>query len=143
MNPVELLAGRRILLVEDDFIIADDFTAAFEAAGAEVVGPAATLQKALELLEHTERLDGAVLDINLQGDLVFEVVDALQGARRARHFRIWLRSWRHPRALRRHPVLRKAGRSRMVCEGPVPVKNGASWSIGLPPPSDMRQACPL
>jgi len=78
MNPAQILAGRRILLVEDDFIIADDFAATFVAAGAEVVGPAATPGKALELIERTERLDGAVLDINLQGDLVYAVVDALQ-----------------------------------------------------------------
>lgn len=78
MSPTQTLAGRRLLLVEDDFFIADDFTAAFEAAGAEVVGPAATLRAALDLIEQTEHLDGAVLDINLQGELVYEVVDALK-----------------------------------------------------------------
>ncbi|TNC47699.1 response regulator [Rubellimicrobium rubrum] len=78
MNPDQALAGRRILLVEDDFIIADDVAAAFGSAGAEVVGPAATPRKALELIKQTERLDGAMLDINLQGDLVYAVVDALQ-----------------------------------------------------------------
>lgn len=72
------IAGRHILLVEDDFFVADDFAAEFEAAGATVVGPAATLTKALDLIERTGHLDGAVLDIDLQGEAAYAVVDALR-----------------------------------------------------------------
>lgn len=72
------LAGRRILLVEDDYFIADDFAAAFEAVGATVVGPVATLPAGLALVEGAEHLDGAVLDINLQGEMVYKLVDALR-----------------------------------------------------------------
>ena len=50
---------------------------AFEASGAEVVGPAASVDGALALLAATERLDGAVLDANLQGEMAFPVADAL------------------------------------------------------------------
>lgn len=78
MTGLKTLAGRHILLVEDDYFIADDFAAAFEAAGATVIGPAATLFAALELAMRTERLDGAVLDINLQGQMVYALVDKLQ-----------------------------------------------------------------
>jgi CheY-like chemotaxis protein len=73
------LAGRHILLVEDDYFIAGDFAAAFEAAGATVNGLAATLVAASELAMRSERLDGAVLDINLQGRTVYPLVDKLQG----------------------------------------------------------------
>ena len=46
-------------------------------AGCEVVGPAATVAEALKLVA-SERLDGAVLDINLGGDRVYPVADALR-----------------------------------------------------------------
>ena len=78
MASTKTLAGRRILIVEDDFFIADDFAATFEGAGAQVVGPAATLSEAFDLIERTERLDGALLDINLQGELAYTLADALR-----------------------------------------------------------------
>jgi len=71
------LAGRTILIVEDDFFIAIDLAAIFEGAGATVVGPAATLAEARNLLERTERLDGALLDIILQGEMAYPLADAL------------------------------------------------------------------
>ncbi len=78
MASTRTLAGRRILIVEDDFFIADDFAATCEAAGATVVGPAATLAEALDLTQRTERLDGALLDINLQGEMAYALADALR-----------------------------------------------------------------
>ena len=72
-----LFAGRHVLVVEDDFFIADDLVASLEAVGATVVGPVAFVRDALDLIGRGERLDGAVLDINLQGEMVFLVADAL------------------------------------------------------------------
>lgn len=72
------LSGRRILVVEDDFFIADDFAALLEAAGAQVVGPVATLAEALGLMETAEQIDGALLDINLQGEMAYALADALR-----------------------------------------------------------------
>lgn len=70
-------SGRRcVLLVEDEYFIADDLHQAFAAAGAEVVGPVATVRDALAIVEKRP-VDAAVVDINLQGELAFEVVDAL------------------------------------------------------------------
>ncbi len=72
------LTGRRILVVEDDYFVADNLVATLEAGGAEVVGPAASLPDAMTLVEHAERLDGAVLDINLRGEMVYPLADTLQ-----------------------------------------------------------------
>lgn len=74
----KLLAERRILLVEDDYFIVSDLARSFEADGAEVVGPAASVADALTLLAANRRVDGAVLDICLHGEMVFPVADALE-----------------------------------------------------------------
>ena len=71
------LEGRRILLVEDEYFIVQDLARAFTAAGAVVVGPSATIADALRQIAATQKLDGAVLDINLQGEMVYPVADAL------------------------------------------------------------------
>ncbi|MBV9078291.1 MAG: response regulator, partial [Methylobacteriaceae bacterium] len=48
-----------------------------EAVGAEVVGPVANIPDALRLVASETHLDGAVLDINLQGEMAYPVADAL------------------------------------------------------------------
>jgi CheY-like chemotaxis protein len=58
------LRGRRILVVEDDVILALDLQETLREAGATVIGPAGALLQALHLVEHN-RLDAAVLDIQL------------------------------------------------------------------------------
>lgn len=72
-----LLAGQRILLVEDDYLTATDLADELENRGAQVIGPAASVNEALRLIESVDRIDSAVLDINLKGRMVFPVVDAL------------------------------------------------------------------
>ena len=71
------MTGRRILVVEDDFLIATLITEAFTTHGAEIVGPAGTVTDALALVASEERIDGAVLDVNLRGEPVYPVADAL------------------------------------------------------------------
>ena len=70
------LVGKRILLVEDEPIVAMMACDMLEDMGATVVGPAMTLGAALSLAE-TAELDAAVLDINLNGarsDVAAEVL---------------------------------------------------------------------
>jgi DNA-binding LytR/AlgR family response regulator len=70
--------GRRLLIVEDDYLIAADLASSLEELGAEVVGPAGTVEDALELVQRSgETLDGAVLDINLREQRVYPVATAL------------------------------------------------------------------
>ena len=71
------VAGRRLLVVEDDFFIAEDLARSFRAGGAEVIGPVARVDAALDLLGKAAPLDGAVVDINLQGEMAFPIADAL------------------------------------------------------------------
>lgn len=74
----ESLSGKRLLLVEDEYAIAADLAYVLENAGAEVIGPAASVEDALELVaRERDRLDGALLDINLRDERVYPVADAL------------------------------------------------------------------
>ena len=70
------MLGKRLLIVEDEFVIALDLQHLLEAAGHAVVGLAANVADALLLIE-SATLDGAVLDINLRGERVNEVADLL------------------------------------------------------------------
>jgi CheY-like chemotaxis protein len=72
------LAGRHILVVEDEYFIAEEMMRAFKARGAQVLGPVPTLDGALHLVAGGERIDAAVLDINLQGEMVYPVAEALE-----------------------------------------------------------------
>lgn len=73
-----LAAGRRVLLVEDNFYIADAMASVLRKHDAEVIGPAATVKSALALIAVAERIDGGVLDVNLRGEMVYPVADALR-----------------------------------------------------------------
>ena len=74
------LAGRRILVVEDEPLVALELATALEEAGCEVVGPAATLADALALAgAHAARLDAGVLDANLHGHSSRPVAELLAG----------------------------------------------------------------
>lgn len=72
----ERLDPLRVLVVEDEYFIADDISRALIRHGAEVVGPVPTVEEARALLA-SHALDLAVLDINLRGELVYSLVDEL------------------------------------------------------------------
>jgi len=78
VDPGEKLLGRRVLIVEDEALVAMDLQFAFEDAGAEVVGPAMSLGDALALAEQAPEIDCALLDVDLAGCDVYPVAQILQ-----------------------------------------------------------------
>ena len=70
------LAGRRVLVVEDDYLTALTTIDCLESIGCEVVGPAARVPAALQLAQ-TAALDAAVLDINIADTMIWPVADEL------------------------------------------------------------------
>ena len=70
------LAGRRVLVVEDEILVATAMECEVEMAGAQVIGPAYTLDEALQLA--AGMIDIAVLDINLGRLKVWPVAQALR-----------------------------------------------------------------
>lgn len=71
------LRGLRVLVAEDEYLLADDLRAELEQAGAVVLGPVARLQHALDIIAEEPDIDVAVLDVNLSGDKIFPVADRL------------------------------------------------------------------
>lgn len=71
-----LLRGRRILIVEDEPLLALELATVLEEAGSVVIGPAGTLEEALNFIANTN-LDGVLLDGNLKGRPVDDVAAAL------------------------------------------------------------------
>jgi CheY-like chemotaxis protein len=72
------LRGKHLLIVEDEYTIAMDLAHFVEDLGATVVGPAGSVKEALALVaEADDRLDAAVLDVNLRNERVDPVADAL------------------------------------------------------------------
>jgi DNA-binding response OmpR family regulator len=71
------LAGLRVLVVEDDYFIADEICSTLRDGGAEVLGPSPDIEHGLAMVKN-ERLDCAVLDINLHGNLAFSLADELR-----------------------------------------------------------------
>lgn len=72
------LKDRRILVVEDEYLLADELSLALAAAQAVVIGPVAALSQALDVIADTQNIHGAVLDVNLRGEMVFPAADRLQ-----------------------------------------------------------------
>lgn len=70
------LEGKRVLVVEDEMLLALDLEEGLLEAGCLVVGPAGNLRVALRMAE-AEDIDAAILDVNLAGERVFPVAQIL------------------------------------------------------------------
>jgi DNA-binding response OmpR family regulator len=100
------LAGRRILVVEDDMLIAMEIEEILQKLGCTVVGPVGKLEVALRLAA-SEALNAAILDVNIRGGHVYPVAELL----RTRGIPFALASgygdWALPPAFRDQPRLTK------------------------------------
>jgi CheY-like chemotaxis protein len=71
------LAGLRILIAEDETMIAMLLEDMLNELGAEIVGPVKSIDEALGAIEDNA-LDAAMLDVNLRGERVYAVAAELQ-----------------------------------------------------------------
>ena len=67
----------RILIVEDEYLIAMDLAATLQEHGFEAMGPVASVEEALELLE-SEKPNAVILDLNLRGQAATAVAGKLR-----------------------------------------------------------------
>ncbi|HEX5796583.1 MAG TPA: hypothetical protein VFY19_12145, partial [Geminicoccaceae bacterium] len=74
--PLEALRGERVLVVEDETLVAVELRLALADAGAEVLGPAASIAEAKRLIA-ASRPTAAILDVNLGGESIDPLADLL------------------------------------------------------------------
>ena len=99
------LAGKRILVVEDEYFIAADIRSALQDEGAEVLGPVGALARGFELT--SERADAAVLDVNLAGESSYPLAGKLLGDDVPVLFVTGYDSWSMPEEFREYPRVSK------------------------------------
>ena len=75
---IEALKGRRILVVEDESLVAMLLETILEDMGCETVGPVSNVAEAVGLVDGGEPLHGALLDVNVAGVEVLPVAAALE-----------------------------------------------------------------
>jgi CheY-like chemotaxis protein len=78
MNDERPLAGLRILIVEDEFIVAMELAEEMEQLGATVTASVGTLAEARQ--QTVGNLDGVLLDVQLGNDKTYELAADLQAA---------------------------------------------------------------
>lgn len=72
------LAGRRVLVVEDEYFLADDIVRTLTALGARIVGPYGDLQEATNIVDRDIAIDAAIVDVNLRNEMAFPLARVLR-----------------------------------------------------------------
>ena len=72
------LRGRRVLVVEDEYFLADDIVRDLKKVGAQIIGPLGDIEEACNLVAGDVAIDAAVLDINLRSQMVFPLARTLR-----------------------------------------------------------------
>lgn len=106
MTARKSLSGFRILVVEDDTLIALSIEEALQDLGCSVIGPVAKLDVALRLA-NDEMLDAAVLDVTVRGGRIFPVAERLLARGIAFALASGYGDWALPEAFRNQPRLTK------------------------------------
>lgn len=70
------IAGCRVMVVEDEALIAFEIESTLEAFGCEVVGPVSALETALQLATEST-FDAAILDVTVRGGKIYPVAEHL------------------------------------------------------------------
>ena len=74
----DIFTGRRVLIVEDESLVAMFLETILSDMGCDVIGPEANVDDGLRIASGTGELDAALLDVNVAGQEVFPVAEALK-----------------------------------------------------------------
>ncbi len=106
---------RRVLVVEDEWLIANELEQDLNEAGFSIVGPVGSVERALEAIE-AGRIDAAVLDVRLQSEDSYPVAERLQERKIPFLFITGYSSGEIEDRYRRHACLQKPFSSRGLLE---------------------------
>jgi len=100
------MAGCRVLVVEDEMLIAIEIEDTLKALGCAVVGPVGRLDAALELAANGA-MDAAILDVTIRGGEVYPVAEKLLERRIPFILSSGYGDWALPKAMQDRPRLTK------------------------------------
>ena len=115
------LDGCRIVVVEDEYLIANDLANALEEVGAIVLGPVPSAEAAASLIAAETGIDGALLDINLGGEMVFGIADTLVSRGIPFAFVTGYDRWAIPERFADAPRLEKPVKPKQVAQALGPI----------------------
>jgi DNA-binding response OmpR family regulator len=72
------LSGRRVLVVEDEYFLADDIVRALAALGAQTIGPYGDVHEATHVVDRDVAIDAAIMDVNLRDEPIFPLARILR-----------------------------------------------------------------
>jgi hypothetical protein len=72
------LAGSKLLIVEDEYLIGQDLVHGPQREGINVLGPYASMASAIDVLQRTDDVGAAILDLNISGHIAFDLAEKLQ-----------------------------------------------------------------
>jgi hypothetical protein len=72
------LTGRCVLVLEDEYFLANDIVRALTALGAWIVGPYADLDEAAGVVNRDIAIDAAIIDLDLRNEMAFPLVRVLR-----------------------------------------------------------------
>lgn len=71
------LTGVRVLIIEDDYFIADEIQRTLSKHGAHIIGPTGEIGEAVAIVKSRE-IDCVILDLNLHGTMIFDLATLLR-----------------------------------------------------------------
>lgn len=77
LSSAHTLRDSHVLIIEDEFYVADELKRLLQDEGAVVIGPVASVEGAIAEILRNSRIDAAMLDVNLRGVMAFPVADLL------------------------------------------------------------------
>jgi DNA-binding LytR/AlgR family response regulator len=111
----QTLAGCRILIAENEYILAYELVRVLRKHGATIIGPVATVTKAEEQVEQGS-FDVAALDINMQDEMIYAVAGELRRRKVPFLFVTGYDGWAVPATFADVPVLEKpCNHAALVC----------------------------
>jgi DNA-binding response OmpR family regulator len=107
------IAGKRILIIEDRYLLAQDLGDVLGESGAEIVGIASNLEDGV-VHAHFDKVDFAILDVDLRGESVFSIADILDERQIPYLFATGVSVGDLPERFQHHQVVRKPFATRTV-----------------------------
>jgi DNA-binding response OmpR family regulator len=106
--------GVKVLIVEDEWLLAEQYASILRDAGYTIVGPAPSLDKAMELLSKST-VDAALLDLNLRGTMSYPLAERLATQKVPFVFVTGYDPMDLPPHLAQKPLVRKPARPTELC----------------------------